>query len=339
MLIDSFDYFLPDGLIANDPVEPRDSCKFMVLDRRINSVSDDFFYNLSNFLNPGDVLVFNNSKVIPARLILDHKLRKVEVFLTKKLNDTDWLVLVRPGKFFVKGFILDVADGLYFEVIDIKDDGQRVIRFSDGGDLQRKVLLEVGKAPYPPYIKNTKASFDDYQTVYAKDEGSVAAPTAGLHFTDSLLAELAKKGIQQEFVTLHVGVGTFLPVKTSKVEDHFMHSETYSIDSSTADRLSLAKKEGRRIVAVGTTAVRVLEDSYVDGVGFSYGVKDTNIYIYPGYKWKVVDGLITNFHLPKSSLLLLTCSFGGTDFVMNAYKKAVESRYRFYSFGDAMFIF
>ncbi len=338
MLTESFDYVLPEQLIAHEPLAPRDACRLMVMDRERNTIQHERFSHLASILKPGDVLVFNNSKVLPARLMLEHKGRMVEVFLTKRLNSTDWLALVRPGRIFVRGLSLNVTDQLGLEILDIAEDGQRTVRFSDGGDLLEDVLRKVGQAPYPPYIKNTKASFDDYQTVYAEDEGSVAAPTAGLHFTKRLLSMLKGVGVQQEFVTLHVGLGTFLPIKSKKIEEHFMHYETYSIDHSTAKRLSEAKKDGRRIIAVGTTAVRVLEDSFNSQYGFRSGRRDTNMYIYPGYEWKAVDALITNFHLPKSSLLLLTCSFGGTDFVLRAYKEAIKRQYRFYSFGDAMFI-
>lgn len=338
MRTESFDYVLPEELIAREPVSPRDACRLMVLDRHKKSIEDHIFHEIIDVLRPGDVLVFNDSRVIPARLLIRYNNRLIEVFLTKRLNELEWLALVRPGRIFKPGTELKVSDELSFTVEEIQDDGQRLLRFSEGDPLQHKVLRHIGAPPYPPYIKETKASFDDYQTVYARDEGSVAAPTAGLHFTERLLDDLHGRGVQLEFVTLHVGLGTFLPLKADKVEDHFMHSESYSLGKGAADRLNTAHKEKRRIIAVGTTAVRVLEDSFEISQGFQAGERETNIFIYPGYEWKCVDGLITNFHLPKSSLLLLTCSFGGTDFVLDAYKKAVENSYRFYSFGDAMFI-
>ena len=338
MRTESFDYILPEEFIARDPVSPRDACKMMVLDRAQQHVNHHIFRDLKDLLKPGDVLVFNDSRVIPARLLLRHKDRIVEVFLTKRVSETDWLAMVRPGRIFKPGTIIQVSDSLSLEVQAIQEDGQRLVRFSAGDPLQSEVLRHVGEPPYPPYIKETNASFEDYQTVYARDEGSLAAPTAGLHFTDQLLGDLVARGVQQEFVTLHVGLGTFLPLKADKVEDHFMHYESYSLSQDAADRLSEAKRAGRRIIAVGTTAIRVLEDSFDVNDGFQAGDRETNLFIYPGYEWKCVDALITNFHLPKSSLLLLTCSFGGTEFVLKAYEEAVANHYRFYSFGDAMFI-
>lgn len=338
MRTDSFDYVLPEEFIAHDPVSPRDSCRLMVLNRVRQHVEHNIFCDLKSLLRPGDVLVFNNSRVIPARLLLSYKNRLVEVLLTKRINQTDWLALVRPGRIFKPGTVVQVSDALSLTVQEVRNDGQRLVRFSKGDPLQSKVLQHIGTTPYPPYIKDTKASSEDYQTVYARDEGSIAAPTAGLHFTDRLLKDLASRGVQQEFVTLHVGLGTFLPLKADKVEDHFMHYESYSLENDTAERLTEAKRNGRRIIAVGTTVIRVLEDSFDSEHSFQAGQRDTNLFIYPGYDWKCVDALITNFHLPKSSLLLLTCSFGGTDFVLRAYKEAVAQKYRFYSFGDAMFI-
>lgn len=338
MFTDSFDYILPDGLIAREPLSPRDSCRLMALNREHTSLEHRTFSDLPQMLRPGDVLVFNDSKVIPARLILLYKNREVELLLTRRLSPTDWLALVRPGRLFTPGAVFDVGEGLKIQIMEIHDDGQRVIRFSEAGRAQESVLRKIGQAPYPPYIRDTRASFQDYQTVYAEDEGSIAAPTAGLHFTHRLLDELKDKGVQQEFVTLHVGLGTFLPIKAEKIEDHFMHYERYSLDRGTADRLNTARHEGRRLIAVGTTCVRVLEDSYEPGLGFRWGERETNLYIYPGYEWRCVDALITNFHLPKSSLLLLVSAFAGREFVMEAYREAIASRYRFYSFGDAMFI-
>jgi S-adenosylmethionine:tRNA ribosyltransferase-isomerase len=337
MLTDSFDYNLPKSFIAKKPVSPRDSCRLMVLNRKNHQISHQHFYNLPNFLRAGDVLVFNDSKVIPARLILPYKNRNVEVFLVKRVDNFKWEVLVNPGKIFKKGFELKLENNLSLEVVEVLPDGQRLIRFSDGGIKQKEFLEHSGKAPYPPYIKDSNAKFEEYQTVYANDEGSIAAPTAGLHFTEKLLDKLRNKGILTEFATLHVGLGTFMPIKTANIHDHEMHYEQYSIDTETASRLSKAKKDGQRIIAVGTTAVRVLEDSFVDSE-FKPGRRQTNLYIYPGYKWKCIDGLITNFHLPKSSLLLLVSAFAGKDFVMGSYKMAAEMKYRFYSFGDAQLI-
>lgn len=338
MNVQDFDYVLPEGMIATEPASPRDSCKLMVVDRDTGLIQDHHFYDLVDLLQDGDVLVFNNSKVLPARLSLTHEGKKVEVFLTKRLSDADWLTLVRPGKMLVPGVQVRVSDDLSLEIIGVEDDGQRRIRFSDGGILQDRALKEIGEAPLPPYIKGSQARFDDYQTVYAEDEGSVAAPTAGLHFTDELLQRLRKKGVQLEFVRLDVGIGTFRPIKTDKVQDHFMHSEMYVLQSDVAERLSAARAMGKRIIAVGTTSVRVLEDSFDVDEGFQAGQRETNIFIYPGYEWKCVDGLITNFHLPKSSLLLLVSAFASKDLIFRAYEKAIADDYRFYSFGDAMFI-
>lgn len=338
MNVQDFDYVLPDDLIASEPASPRDSCRLMVLDRSSELIHHERFYDLPQELRAGDVLVFNNSKVIPARLLLQHDNREVEVFLTRRLNSTDWLALVRPGKLFQVGSCFVVGDGLELVVEEIRLDGQRVVRFSDGGDFQKEVLYRLGQAPFPPYIQKTSATFEDYQTIYAEEEGSVAAPTAGLHFTEKIFGELRKKGVQLEFVRLDVGIGTFRPLKTDVVEDHIMHEERYFLEQKTAERLTRARNEGRRIIAVGTTSVRVLEDSFDPGAGFVPGERETDIFIYPGYEWKCTDGLITNFHLPKSSLLLLVSAFAGKDFVSRAYAKAIEQRYRFYSFGDAMFI-
>ncbi|MCA9374366.1 tRNA preQ1(34) S-adenosylmethionine ribosyltransferase-isomerase QueA [Candidatus Peregrinibacteria bacterium] len=338
MNVQDFDYVLPESLIATEPASPRDSCRLMLVNRKDETLEDRRFFELVDLLREGDVLVFNNSKVLPARLLLEHKGREVEIFLTKRLSETDWLTLVRPGKLLVPGVSVRVGKDLELEIVKVEEDGQRLVRFSDGGEIQNRVLQEVGHTPLPPYIKNSRADFDDYQTVYAEDEGSVAAPTAGLHFTENLLQKLEQKGVQLEFVRLDVGIGTFRPIKTDKVEDHFMHSERYILREDVASRLNTAKKEGRRIIAVGTTSVRVLEDGFDKGAGFLAGERETNIFIYPGYEWQCVDGLITNFHLPKSSLLLLVSAFAGKDFILRAYEKAIQESYRFYSFGDAMFI-
>ena len=281
--------------------------------------------------------------MIPARIKFLHENKKIEIFLTKRLGENTWLAIGKPGKLLKKGAKFEIMTGLSVRIAEVNADGQRLVEFSVNGlspedsDFD-EILKKIGSTPLPPYIKNSSASFDDYQTVYAKNKGSVAAPTAGLHFTKRLLEKLAKKGIGLEFVTLHVGPGTFQPIKTERVEDHKMHSEYFSFDKDTANRLNYAKKDGRRIIAVGTTAVRVLESSYDKKSGFTPGFGETDIFIYPGYEWKCVDGLITNFHLPKSTLLLLTCSFGGEDLILKAYREAVKNKYRFYSFGDAMFI-
>jgi S-adenosylmethionine:tRNA ribosyltransferase-isomerase len=342
MRISDFDYVLPPELIANEPANPRDACRLMVINKSdINKKGVGFehrvFNELPDLLREGDILVFNDSKVIPARINFLHNGKKVEIFLIKKIEKTMWLVIGKPGKLLKKDAKFEINKRLSSTVIQVNDDGQRLVEFSADGDFD-EILKEAGSTPLPPYIKNSTASFEDYQTIYAKKQGSIAAPTAGLHFTEKLFEKLRNKGVGLEFVTLHVGLGTFLPVKTDNPEDHKMHSEYFSFDKETADRLNEAKKAGRRIIAVGTTSVRVLESSYDTKTGFKSGFGETAIFIYPGYEWKCVDGLITNFHLPKSTLLLLTCSFGGKDLILKAYSEAVKKKYRFYSFGDAMFI-
>lgn len=337
MNINDYDYTLSANFIAQEPVSPRDHCRLMLLDRKNGEISHNHFYNILDYLRPDDVLVFNNSKVIPARIRFQSGHKIFEIFLTKKVNKTDWYCIGKPGKALSVNSTFKINSNLNAKVIEVLTDGQRVIRFQAEGDLD-SILADAGEAPFPPYIKETKASFSDYQTVYAREDGSVAAPTAGLHFTEELLTKIRSRGIQTLFVTLHVGLGTFLPVKTENIEKHLMHSEFFSIDQKTAEALNKAKVEGRRLIAVGTTAIRVLESNFDPEKGFTAKTGETSIYIYPGYKWKCVDGLITNFHLPKSTLLLLISSFAGKDFVRKAYQTAVNEKYRFYSFGDAMFI-
>lgn len=337
MEISDFDYYLPQELIASIPFEPRDACKLMCLDRADGTINHKHFYDLAGFLKKGDVLVFNDSKVIPARILFKHANKNCEIFLTTKVGADEWLAIGKPGKVLQPGNEFKLSDNLSATVVEILPDGQRLIRFSLAGEMLDKALIKIGLPPFPPYIKNTKAKMEDYQTIYAANDGSVAAPTAGLHFTDSLFSKLKAQGVQLEFVTLHVGLGTFLPVKSQKVEDHLMHKEVYSLDQQVAERLNKAKAEGRRLIAVGTTAVRVLESSFTEN-GFRAGMGETDIYIYPGYKWKCVDAMITNFHLPKSTLLLLVASFAGKEFMEKAYQEAIKQHYRFYSFGDAMFI-
>ncbi len=337
MKTSSFDYNLPRELIAQDPAVPRDACRLMVLGKKKHTIDHAIFNELGDYLRKGDVLVFNDSKVIPARIIFRHNGKEAEIFLTKKLTDAKWLAIGKPGKILQPGCVFDLDHKLQVSIHKILPDGQRLIEFS--GDMKRfdEILRRIGKTPLPPYIKNSSSKFADYQTVFAREKGSVAAPTAGLHFTRRLLGSLRKKGVQLVFVTLHVGLGTFLPLKAQNIEEHVMHSENFSIDSRSAKLLNKAKRNGRRIIAVGTTSVRVLESSFGKN-GFKPGFGETAIYIYPGYRWKCVDGIITNFHLPKSTLILLICSFGGREFMLKAYREAVKKGYRFYSFGDAMFI-
>lgn len=337
MKLTEFSFELPPELIAQKPAEPRDSCRLMVLDRSAATIQDKHFRDLETLLQPGDVLVMNNSRVLPARILFKYEEKQVELFLLRKVDSEHWIAIGKPGKVLVPGKTFQLEHGLSFEVQEVFPDGQRRVRFSLAGKELEEVLEKIGVPPFPPYIKNPEASFEDYQTVYAAEKGSVAAPTAGLHFTKELLERLQTKGVQLEFVTLHVGLGTFLPVKTKTIEDHHMHSELFLLDQNVAERLSIAKKDGRRIIAVGTTSVRVLESTYGKS-GFQAGYGETAIFIYPGYQWKAVDGLITNFHLPQSTLLMLVSAFAGKDFVLRAYNHAIEQKYRFYSFGDAMIL-
>lgn len=333
-----FDYALPKELIAQKPFYPRDGCRLMVVDRESSHIGEHVFNELPEMLKAGDVLVFNDSKVIPARILFNHEGKKTEIFLIKRLNEKEWSVLGKPGKRLKEGAVFDIRGLVKAKVVKVEPDGRRIVEFSVSGPEFDLLLPQIGITPLPPYIKEDVSSADDYQTVYADKDGSVAAPTAGLHFTPELLGKIKKMGVEIRFVTLHVGPGTFLPLKSEDVRDHKMHGEFYEMSLQTADALNKAKSEERRIVAVGTTSVRVLESSIDSSSGFKGGFGETSIFIYPGYEWKCVDALITNFHLPKSTLLLLTCSFGGTELVMKAYRRAIEKKYRFYSFGDAMMI-
>ena len=327
-----FDYDLPESFIANDPVVPRDHSKLMVWEG--GQVQHRIFYEIADFLRPGDCVVVNQSKVIAARLRFAGK----EIFLLQEVRRYVWRCMVKPGKKFSVGARMQVAEDLGAEVLEILEDGSRVVRF-DGDPLKS------GEIPLPPYIKDSRADFDQYQTVYSQDEGSVAAPTAGLHFTEELIEKLRRQGVKWEQVTLHVGRGTFLPVKSEFVGDHEMHSEFFEIGEGVAKRLNEVKAAGGRVIAVGTTSVRVLESSWQNG-RFVANSGETDIYIYPGgYKWKAVDGLVTNFHLPKSSLIMLVASFlencgakDGRQEALRLYEGAKGQGYRFYSFGDAMFI-
>lgn len=321
MLVSDFDYNLPLELIANEPVSPRDHSKLMILHG--NSLEHRHFYDLPSYLNKGDVLVLNESKVIPARIRFNGR----EILLLKELDDGVWEAMVRPGCVFKKGVRVEINAQLSCKVLE--EGFTRILEFD--GDLN---LDKLGEAPFPPYIKNSKATFDQYQTVYAKNAGSVAAPTAGLHFTEELINKLRLNGVGVEFLTLHVGLSTFQPVKVDSVEDHEMHSEWYSLSEGVAERLNESRG---RIVAVGTTSVRVLESCFRDG-RLRASTGETSIFIYPGYDFKVIDGIITNFHLPKSTLLMLVSALVGREYIMEAYKEAIKEKYRFYSFGDAMFI-
>lgn len=334
-----FDYFLPENLIAQSPVYPRDSSRLLVYDRESDNILHKHFYDICDFLKEGDVLVRNNTKVLPARMFAYTKNNaKVEVLLLKRFNLTEWDVLVKPGKKAKPGAVLTLSDELSLEVLStIEESGSRRVRFDYKGVFE-DIISRIGEMPLPPYIKEKLEDKERYQTVYAKTEGSAAAPTAGLHFTPELLDKIKAKGVQIVDVLLHVGLGTFRPVKEEDLTNHHMHSEYYQIDESSARIINQAKKEGRRVIAVGTTSVRTLE-SVADDKGFvSAGSGDTEIFIYPPYKFKCVDALITNFHLPKSTLLMLVSSLATKEKMLKVYQTAVEENYRFFSFGDAMLV-
>ncbi len=344
--VDDFDYEMPEELIANTPLKKRDISRLMILERNNKSISHSYFNQLPIYLQRGDVLVLNNTKVIPARLFGTRKDTggKVEVVLLYPVDDDSkksWETLVKPGKKARIGYELIFGEGiLKGKIVDITDEGTRLIEFDYEGTSFNEILDKLGKIPLPPYIKKELEEPDRYQTVYAKNEGSVAAPTAGLHFTQELLEELSSKGVQVLELTLHVGLGTFRPVQTEKIEDHKMHSEFYRLDDKTAKIINEVKAKGEsKIVAVGTTVVRTLE-TCANRDGLLEPQKGwTDLFIYPGYEFKVIDAMITNFHLPKSTLLMLVSAFADRDFIMKAYQEAVEKKYRFYSFGDAMFIY
>lgn len=337
MLVTDFDYDLPQELIAQHPMEPRDHSRLLVVDKKTGEFEHKHFYDLVNYLKPGDVLVFNDTRVIPARL---HGTKDtgahVEVFLLTRRDATDWEVLVRPGKKLQVGAKINFSDELSCEVIEHTDFGGRVVRFKYDGIFE-EILDRLGETPLPPYITAPLEDKERYQTVYNRERGSAAAPTAGLHFTKELLQKIKEIGCEEVFVTLHVGLGTFRPVSEAKIEDHKMHKEFYTVSQEAADAVNKAKAEGRRIIAVGTTAVRTLEAAGADGQ-LHAGSSWTNIFIYPGYKFRLVDDLVTNFHLPQSTLLMLVSTLSTREIMLQTYKKAVEEKYRFFSFGDAMFI-
>lgn len=339
MRTDDFDYYLPESLIAQTPAEPRDSSRLLVYNRKTDSVEHTVFSDIKKYLKKGDVLVRNNTKVLPARMFAYTKNGgKVEVLLLKRFNLTDWEVLVKPGKKAKPNTKLTINSELSLEVLEnIEESGSRKVRFSFDGVFE-DIISRVGEMPLPPYITKKLEDKDRYQTVYAKEQGSAAAPTAGLHFTNSLIKELEDMGVEFVDVLLHVGLGTFRPVKVDDVENHHMHSEYYEVSEYSAERINLAKKEGRRIFAVGTTSVRTLE-SVADDNGFvKAGKGETQIFIYPPYKFKCVEGLITNFHLPKSTLLMLVSSLCSKEKILSLYGEAVANNYRFFSFGDSMLV-
>ena len=339
MKVSDFNYDLPERLIAQHPSLKRDESRLMVLNREKQTIEDKVFKDVIDYLNPGDCLVRNNTKVIPARLYGRKETgANVEFLLLKRVHDDTWEVIVRPGRKLLKGAKVIFGDGILEATIDdVLENGNRLVTFKYEG-IFNEILDQIGLMPLPPYIKEKLKDKDRYQTVYAKYDGSAAAPTAGLHFTEELLEKIRQKGVEIANVTLHVGIGTFRPVKVENVEEHDMHSEHYYIKKEDADKINNAKKNGKRIISVGTTSCRVLE-SIADENGFVKETEgDTSIFIYPGYKFKCIDSLITNFHLPESTLVMLVSALAGKDFILKAYKEAVEKEYRFFSFGDAMII-
>ena len=341
MKVSDFNYDLPEELIAQVPIKKRDESRLMVLNRADKTIEHKVFKDILDYLQPGDCLVRNNTKVIPARLygIKEDTGVNVEFLLLNRIDGDIWEVMVRPGRRLKQGVKVIFGDGiLKAEILEQMDNGNRKVKFEYNG-IFNEILDQIGLMPLPPYIKERLKEKDRYQTVYAKYDGSAAAPTAGLHFTEELLEKIKAKGVEIANVTLHVGIGTFRPVKVDNIEEHNMHSEHYYIKQEDADKINNARKNGGRIISVGTTSCRVLE-SVADENGFVKEVEgDTSIFIYPGYKFKCIDCLITNFHLPESTLIMLVSTLAGKDFVMSAYEEAVKERYRFFSFGDAMFIY
>lgn len=356
MLTSEFDYTLPLTSIAQAPAEPRDHSRLMIIDKSAKKYTHANFYDVVDLVKPGDVLVWNNSKVFKARLfgdlvsadekeLLEHK-NKIEIFLVREMENSGvWKVLARPGKHVRIGARVRFAPDFYCDPLVKESDGTILVQFPEPAASVIAKANKYGRVPLPPYIKDEKHEIEAYQTIYANDEreGSVAAPTAGFHFTSEIVNRFEQKGVEFAEVTLHVGLGTFLPVKTERVQDHTMHSEWVELTEESANKINKAKKEGRRVIAVGTTTVRTLEGiaqlSHEHGLLAPYA-GDINMFITPGFEFKVVDALVTNFHLPKSTLLMLVSAFAGDkDFMLDCYKKAVEEKYRFYSFGDAMFIY
>ena len=349
MLLSDFDYTLPEELIAQRPCEKRENSKMMVLgvnEIKGETIEHKHFFDIVDLLNDNDVLILNNTKVIPARLYgYKDTGAKIEVFLLKEHENKEWEVLIKPSKRVKIGTIVKVSEELSVEILSsLPDDGKWLVKMIYDGDIL-EILHKVGNIPLPPYIERKmtneelrKLDFERYQTVYAKDEGSVAAPTAGLHFTNEILKKLADKGVEIGYVTLNVGIGTFRPVKCENVLDHKMDSESFEISQETANLINRAKSQGKKIVAVGTTTVRTLETAYKQFGEIKACKSASELFIYPPYEFKVIDKLITNFHLPKSTLLMLVSALAGKDFIFKAYREAIENKYRFYSYGDCMFI-
>jgi len=338
MLVDEFDYELPQELIAKEPAKPRDSSRLLVLHRDSGKIEHTIFKNIVSYLREGDVLVVNNTKVIPARLFGRTKTGgKVEVLLVRHVQDNLWEVLSKPSRKLKPGKVVIFENGLTCKVVEVCEEGKRIVEFNADKDKVLEIVNKIGHVPLPPYIKREEKEEDrtNYQTIFAREEGAVAAPTAGLHFTEELVKKIVEKGVKIVPITLHVGPGTFKPVKTKVVEEHKLDPEVFYIPEETAEVINNRKG---RLIAVGTTVVRTLESCADERGKVKPGRGETSLFIYPGYKFKVVEALITNFHLPKSTLLMLVCAFAGKERVLNAYAEAVKLRYRFYSYGDAMFI-
>ena len=340
MDVKEFDYELPEELIAQDPLENRSDSRLMVLNRKTGEISHRIFRDIIDYLNPGDCLVINDTKVIPARLIgsKEESGAKIEVLLLKRMENDVWETLVKPGKKMKPGAKMSFGEGLLTgEVLDVIEDGNRLIQFHYEGIFE-EILDQLGQMPLPPYIKHQLKERERYNTVYAIHEGSAAAPTAGLHFTEELLQRIREKGVEIAPLTLHVGLGTFRPVKMDEVSEHHMHSEFYRIEEETAEKINRAKASGKRVICVGTTSCRTVEAAASQDGRLKACSGWTDIFIYPGYRFKVLDALITNFHLPESTLVMLVSALAGRENILRAYEEAVREKYRFFSFGDAMFI-
>jgi S-adenosylmethionine:tRNA ribosyltransferase-isomerase len=340
MKLQDFDYHLPDELIAQEPPAERSGSRLMLLDKTRKLIEHKNFPNLIEYLNPGDLLVFNDTRVIPARLFgyKEETSGKVEILLMNQTGDNEWEAMIKPGRKIKPGHTLVLGNGtIRGEVVKRTDKGTRIIRFLS--DNFHEALMRDGEIPLPPYIRKPIQDTERYQTVFAKNEGSSAAPTAALHFDKEFFERLNEKGIEHTFVTLHIGPGTFVPVKTENITEHQMHREYFIVPPDSLETIIKAKTEGRRVIAVGTTAVRTLESVFNEDYSISRTEGWTEIFIYPGYSYKIVDGLITNFHLPRSTLLMLVSAFADRDFILKAYNEAVSEKYRFFSFGDCMFIY
>ena len=340
MNVKDFYYDLPEELIAQDPLEERSSSRLMLVDKETGEVSHSVFKNIIDYLNPGDCLVINDTKVLPARLmgVRENTGASIEVLLLKRKEKNCWETLVKPGKKAKPGTKIIFGDGLLVgEVMDIVEEGNRIIHFEYEGIFE-EILDQLGQMPLPPYITHQLQDKNRYQTVYAREEGSAAAPTAGLHFTKELLEQIRAKGVEIAHVTLHVGLGTFRPVKVENVLEHHMHSEYYCIEEAEAEKINAAKQNGKRVIAVGTTSTRTLETAAGEDGTIHACSGWTDIFIYPGYQFKIIDALITNFHLPESTLVMLVSALAGREHVLHAYEVAVQEKYRFFSFGDAMFL-